>query len=302
MGGGMTTGESPAGARRRVRLVLRAARDAMGFTQGHVAEELEWSLSKVNRIESGDVTVSRTDLLAMLELYGISDSEQVDDLVQAARTSRQRGWWDEARFREHLTVPMLQLFQFESEATAIRYFHPTLIAGALQTPAYAEFIMDFWSSDLSEVARAARLETRLRRREHLLDREDAPDYLLVLDESVLWRELGGPRLMAEQLRSLLDAAQRPNVRIRVMGLADAAIMALLGPFSVFDLGEEQNAVLYREGILADEIVHSRDLIDRHRGYFEQMWRLAMSEEASVRLIEARMAAMVSRLDRFSSTE
>lgn len=293
----MTSGESPAVARRRVRLALRAAREASGLTQGHVADELDWSLSKVNRIEKGDVTVSRTDLLAMLELYGIDDQDQIDDLVVAARTSRLRGWWDEPRFREHLTTPMLQLFQFEGEATAIRYFHPTLIAGALQTREYAEFIMNFWASDLSEADREARLETRLRRRQLLLEREDAPEFLLVLDESVLYREVGGSRVMADQLRALLEAAQRPRVRVRVMGMADAAIMALLGPFSLFDLGDEENAVLYREGVLVDEIVHSRELIRRHRRYFEQMWSLAMSEEASVRLIEAQMATMISRLDR-----
>lgn len=70
------TGESPAAARRRLRLALRRARETAGLTQGKVAEALDWSVSKVNRIEKGDVTVSTTDLRALLELYGVVDRER----------------------------------------------------------------------------------------------------------------------------------------------------------------------------------------------------------------------------------
>jgi transcriptional regulator with XRE-family HTH domain len=296
----MSTAEPPAVARRRVRLALRAAREATGFTQGHVAEELDWSISKVNRIEKGDVTVSRTDLLALLELYEVTDQELIQDLVRAARTSRQRGWWDEPRFREHLRAPTLQLFQFESEATTVRVFQNTLVPGVLQTREYAEFVIGFWNHSLTETDRAARFEARMARREHFLGLEDPADYLLILDESVLHREVGGARIMAAQLRELLEICRaRPSVRVRVLPLAAAAILAMLGPFTLFDLGDEENAVLYREGVLTDEILHSGEIIRHHRMYFEQMWERSLGEEASDRLIEARAMAMLSDLDRQS---
>jgi hypothetical protein len=56
-------------------------------------------------------------------------------------------------------------------------------------------------------------------------------------------------------------------------------------------------VLYREGVLTDEIAHAGAIIVRHRRYFEDMWASSLSEEASVRLIEARAAAMLASLDR-----
>ena len=62
----MTSPESPAGARRRVRLAVREAREARGLTQGQVAEAMEWSQSKVIRIESGEVTISPNDLRPLL--------------------------------------------------------------------------------------------------------------------------------------------------------------------------------------------------------------------------------------------
>lgn len=295
--------ESPAAARRRLRLALRAAREAKGLTQGHVAEELDWSLSKVNRLEKGEVTVSRTDLLAMLELYGVDDQERIDDLVRAARTSRQRGWWDDPRYRTHVTPATLQLLQFEGEATAIRVYHPTLVPGILQTRSYAQIVMNFWQRNLSEAQRTARLEIRSRRREYVLEREDAPEYLLILDESALLRRLGPGEVMADQLHALLELDRRPNIRVRVLPFEEAAVfpkaafLVLLGPFTVMDLGEEENAVLYRETVLGDEIDYTGDVIQHHRDYFETAWEAALSEEASRRHIEARAAALLASMDR-----
>jgi len=296
----MTSPEPPAVARRRVRLALRAARDARGFTQQHVADELDWSLSKVNRIEKGDVTVSKTDLLALLELFGVDDDGLIDELVRAARSSRLRGWWDEPRYREHLTPAMLQLLQFETEATAIRVFQPTLVPGPFQTRAYAQAILDFWQPELPAVVREARLETRLLRGEQLLSRADPADIYFVFDESLLHRPVGGVAVMAEQLRRLLVIMERPNVRVRIVPSAKGAMVAMLGPFLICDFGEEENAVLYRESLLLDEVVHAGEAITRHRSYFEHLWEESLGEMDSARLIAARADNMLAQSERDTS--
>lgn len=293
----MTSGESPAVARRRLRLALRRAREAKGLTQGHVADALEWSLSKVQRIESGEVTVSSTDLRALLDHLGVTDPDRVGQMMEDARASRRRGWWDEPKYREHLTPAMMELLQFESKATAVRAFHPTAVPGLLQTRDYAEFILNFWSDVLSDAHRAVRLDVRMRRRDHVFDRPEPLQYLLILDESVLFREVGGPKVMAGQLYELLALVGKPHIIVRVIPLADAAVLTLLGPFTILDLSEEEDAVLYREGHLRDEMVHTSSLIRRYREVFETMWEQSLGEEASVRLIEARASAMLSSLDR-----
>ena len=58
--------DPPAVARRRVWMALRRAREVKGYTQGQVAEEMEWSLSKVMRIEKGEVSISVSDLRALM--------------------------------------------------------------------------------------------------------------------------------------------------------------------------------------------------------------------------------------------
>jgi transcriptional regulator with XRE-family HTH domain len=268
----------------------------MGLTQGQVAEALDWSLSKVNRIEAGDVTVSSTDLRALLGLFGITDDARVHQLLEEAKASRRRGWWDEPKYREHLTQATMQMLQFETEASAIRAYNPTLLPGVVQTPKYSATVFDLLAEELPESDRPARLEARLRRREQVFDQPDPPQYFLILDESVLLRDIGGSEVMAEQLHELLTFARRPNVMMRILSLVDGAKMAMAGSFVIFDVGDEENAVLYRETALGDEIYHSWEKVKRLRDLFEQMWEQALSEDASARVIEARAAVLLSSLD------
>jgi transcriptional regulator with XRE-family HTH domain len=292
----MAVGESPAVARHRLRLALREAREAKGLTQRQVAKSLEWSMSKVNRIESGEVTISRTDLQALLDLLKITDSDQVEVLVEEARAARRRGWWDQPEFRAHISPAMIQNLQFEAEASAIRSFQPTLIPGSLQTRAYASAIVDLLSEEYSDVDRATRIDVRVRRRDQLISRPDPPDYLLVLDESVLLREVGGSQVMSEQLYDLLGLTRTTRVTVRVAPLAHATLFAAYGLFTIY-ASDDEDVALYLESHVADEVVYAPKSIRRHRELFEQMWGQSLSVDASARLIEARAAAMRSAIDR-----
>src|SRR5262249_50830972 len=159
--------ESPAVARRRLRLTLRSLRDDRGLTQAAVADALGWSLSKLIRIERGEVTISRTDVSALLSHYGVTDADMVRQLVEMARASRQRDWWAEPRLRVHVTRAMGQLLDFETAATVIRSFQHSVFPGLLQTEAYAVPILNYFNEQLPEATRAARLELRRRRFEHV---------------------------------------------------------------------------------------------------------------------------------------
>ncbi len=294
----LVQGVPPAVARHRVRLALRRAREARGLTQQHVAETLEWSLSKVNRIESGDVNISSTDLQAMLRLFEVTDPDRVQQLLADARQARSRGWWwEKPHYRENLTPGILSLMQYEMGASEIRVFHPTLVPGLLQTHDYAEYVLNFWANELSEAERDTRLEIRMWRREQALMRPDPPNYLVILDESVMSRHVGGTRIMSEQLNELAALASEPHITVRIVPFADAAVLTILGPFIIFDLGASDGEVLYRETQLLDELNEETSVIVRYRKYFDQMWNRCMTREESLRLIESSAAEMLSSIDR-----
>lgn len=292
-------GESPAVARRRVRLALRKAREATGASQGAVAKRIGWSISKVQRIESGDVSISGTDLRALLDLYGVTDQEEIDQLAEEARISRRQRWWTAPEYRDHLTPGLTQLVQFETQATAIRSYQPVLVPGVMQTPAYAEFLFSWYDIGLTADGRRVRYNVRMQRRRQVIDSEDGPQYLLILDESVLKREIGGLEVMAEQLEKLAEIARRPRVNVRIVPFKEGAILGVIGHFTVLDLGDDDpdDAVLYRESFTRDSVDHDREEVRFHREMFETLWRLSLDEEKTIRAIMAEAALLRARIDR-----
>ncbi len=76
---------SPVVPRRRLRTELRTARKEAGLTQSEVAAAMEWSLSKVIRIETGTVSISTNDLKALLNHYKIVDPARINQLLALGR-------------------------------------------------------------------------------------------------------------------------------------------------------------------------------------------------------------------------
>jgi transcriptional regulator with XRE-family HTH domain len=285
----MSNIDSPAVARRRVRLALRAARLAKKLTQSQVARAMDWSLSKVIRIEKGEVNVSPSDLKVLLEHLDVTDPEKVGELLDDVRLSRSERWTVSTADREHMTPAMRELFQFEADAVAMRYFNNLIVPGPLQTPAYAEAIFasypQLWDPDTV----ATRIAYRKRRRERILS-PGGPRYLVLLDESVLSRDRGGPSVMLEQFGQLRDMATGGQIQLRLIPLVGRLIFQI-GPFVLVDLEEGKSALLYRETAEGDEIVHDPSAVQGHRKRFDQMWNTALDEENSLERIADRMAQL-----------
>ncbi|GAA1587967.1 Scr1 family TA system antitoxin-like transcriptional regulator [Actinoplanes couchii] len=233
--------ELPAVSRRRVRLALRAARERVGSTINDVADSLNWSRSKLQRIELGEVSITPTDLRAILTHYRVTDEERISALVEDAHVARRERYWVDPVHRRHLTPGLVQLLQFELAATTIREYQPTMVAGYLQTAETAEATLAWSGFDLAEEARRVRREVRLARRTKVIERGGAPDYLLLLDESALWRMIGDKASMAAQFEDLVETMSRPNVRVRVVPMDVGAVVAMFGSFSIMHLGGEKTA-------------------------------------------------------------
>jgi transcriptional regulator with XRE-family HTH domain len=293
----MAEGDSPTVARRRVRLVLREAREAAGMTQTDVAEAMEWSLSKVIRIESGEVSIAQNDLRFLLDHLDVTDPARVTELLEDAKIARlrqRRVWWQEAQYREHLTPALRRLIEFESDAVAIRFFHIYNIPGPLQIPAYAEALTRRWEEELTEDQIAIRVQARGLRRDTLLARKDVLRMWALLDQSVLMRPIGGPEVFAAQLRELIRLCREGHGLIRMVPFDVEAALSNNGGYDLLYLSEDGNdddAVLYRENGVADEIVEDNAIATRHRARYEKLWHAALDEGDTIAFIEERLKAV-----------
>jgi transcriptional regulator with XRE-family HTH domain len=80
----MTTSQDTS-AQRRLRTELRNQRQLVHLTQKQVAHAMDWSPSKMLRIETGVVSISVTDLRALLAYYNIKDKRRTEGLINLAR-------------------------------------------------------------------------------------------------------------------------------------------------------------------------------------------------------------------------
>src|SRR5690349_9051819 len=102
----MSSDGSPVVSRRRLRTELRTARMSADLTQEEVAKEMDWSLSKIIRIETGSVSLSRNDLYGLLRLYQISDRHREDELLSLARAARRVSSW--SKYRDRVPPKLLE--------------------------------------------------------------------------------------------------------------------------------------------------------------------------------------------------
>jgi len=86
----MTTGQDVYAQRQRLQDELRNERKVARFTQKQVAHAMDWSPSKMLRIETGVVRISVTDLRALLNYYNVEDEQQINELLDLARAVRTR--------------------------------------------------------------------------------------------------------------------------------------------------------------------------------------------------------------------
>lgn len=154
--------DSPTVHQRRLRIDLRRAREAAGLTQEQAAKGLEWSLSKIIRIEGGTVRVAVSDVRVMLQQYGVPQ-ERFDEFLTLARAARETAWW--SAYRRVLSPQLAELIGFESAAGVSREFQPLIIPGLLQTSAYAREILSSLRGEDAADQIDELVEVRIRRQE-----------------------------------------------------------------------------------------------------------------------------------------
>ena len=283
---------SPTVARRRVRLALREAREVAELTQLQVAEEMEWSLSKVIRIENGDVSISPNDLRPLLSYLGIKDRVQANSLIADAKIARTRAhvsWWDQPEYRD-LPGELRRYFEYEAVAVEIRTFSIRYIPGPLQLPEYASALTGPLDEELGEYRSKAAATARRLRRDSVLSRLGSTlKYYAVLDEAVFMRSTGGPAVFGAQLSELHGLATSGRVQIRMLPFSLDVPIANNAAFDLLSLGDDAgNEVMYRENGVADELIEDKPSTTRHLNRFDHLWHAATDEADTIAFMGRRI--------------
>jgi transcriptional regulator with XRE-family HTH domain len=196
---------------------LKAHRERAGWSREELAAQIHFSASLVSMIESGHRAPS-PDFAA-----------RCDEAFQAPGTFRRL----EKRLRDVPFSSGFRPFQpYEAEAVVLRLFEHTLIPGAFQTEAYARALLERHPNTARDAVEQ-RVKDRLAR-QVILDQDEPPLVWALLDEHVLYREIGSPKIMHDQLIWLAEVARRPNVTVQVIP-GNVVHVGLNGSFVVADV-------------------------------------------------------------------
>ena len=281
---------SPKIGRRRLAAELRRLRDLADLTGEEVAERLGWSGSKISRIELNRTEVKASDLTELLDLYDVHGTHRTD-LVALSKIRRSRGWW--SAYSDVMAPEYAAYIELEAEADSALCWSPQLVHGLLQTEEYARAVIESnlgWQPNTPPGKIQRLIEVRLAR-QRIVTGSDTLRLTVILDQSVLLRQVGDAAVMHRQLDYLAQASRRPNVTLRVLPLAGFHPVGT-GSFSLLvfppllGVGPSSD-VLYVEQLTRNEVfVDEEAEVYEYRLAFEQLAAEALSPEATRRLIAA----------------
>ncbi|MFD4765816.1 helix-turn-helix domain-containing protein [Streptomyces niveus] len=255
---------------------LRRMREAHDLTATHSAKLINASVSKVSRLERALSPPDPRDVEILATKYGASTAERAD-LRQLARRALEPEWFD--RYSDYAASWMQRLIALESDAVYFCAYEARIAPGLLQTPAYARQII----SDGLRVCEGDQVEQRLSLREErqrrFFEQPDPPKGKFLLDQSVLLRQVGTRRTMAEQLRKLLEYSDRPGVTIQFVPLSSSVVsnhgsmahlrFAPLGPPAMVYVEGDDDATYY---VKPDDVERRVELMLRLSHEAAASWR------------------------------
>ncbi|MFH8490553.1 helix-turn-helix domain-containing protein [Streptomyces longisporoflavus] len=278
----MPAGGRPTVRSRRLGAALKRHREAARLDQSIAAEAILKSVTKISRLESGQVSASALEVRTLLDRYGVQDQEERARLEQWARASNAHGWWLD--YQEIVRPDYADHITLESDATYIRSWEPALIPGLLQTPAYAESVITAGPTFITPERVAQLVKVRQERQKRI--EEGGAHFTAIIWEPALLALARNTTVRDEQLMKLRDAGQRQNVTIQILPSEAGNAAGMSGAFVAFSFGTEPSAeAVTVRNVANTSVVEAPEDLTLYANVFDQLRSAAMSPEESATRIQ-----------------
>lgn len=264
----------------RLASALRAARESRGLTLRELGERTGRNSGVLSRYETGDRTPKPEDVAQILTALGVRGTEYQDIMTLAYDTDAPH-WavWTPPEQRQHLAA----MVDAEQNATTIEAFTPSLFHGLIQSKGYMTAIMSGGSLTQEEIV--TRVAIRLGRREAITG-DSSARFVAYVGEAALHWMIGGPKVMAEQLRYTLELCKRPNVRVYVTPFRSGWHPGLAGAFMILD-----SAIVHLENRVSGVFLHEEKAVQVYRDAIDAIRRVSCGEAESRAILAARLTEL-----------
>ncbi|MFF9031391.1 helix-turn-helix domain-containing protein [Streptomyces iakyrus] len=247
---------------------LRLRRTAARLTQEELGDQVVCSPTLISHFEAGRRLPKPDDARRIDRALGTDGffARWLEDL--------------ESRYTDHFAA----VAELEQLAIQIQQFALSLVPGVLQTDGYARALFGAYRPNhtTEELDELVVIRTQRRR---ILDGPAQPVVWTLLDEAVLRRRVGGPRVMAEQLHKVANLAESGRLRLHVLpyGVGAHALMQSLLTLMTF---EDSAPVAYVEGFQTGNLMDDPALVSACQTAYALALSDALSQQESLALVRA----------------
>lgn len=262
---------------------LQTLRTGAGMTLQQAGEYLARNPSSVSRFESGETPARIGDVIALMNLYGVREQRERENLEKLAREVWQTGWWEVPSRVSDLSSDFIQLAWVESRASEIRWYEALLVPGMLQTREYAEATIRSIDRDAADEFIEQGVNFRMTR-QAVLTRTPPVQFHAIIDEAALRRPAGSHAVMRRQLQHLIEVSGRETVDIMVLPFSAGAHGGNQGSFQVFSQPKPLGQVGYAETPAGSIFVEGEDA-EKLAATYDHLREKSLDHHGSVQLIQ-----------------
>ncbi|MCX3061532.1 helix-turn-helix domain-containing protein [Streptomyces beihaiensis] len=251
---------------------LRSMRESRGWTQEDVAARTEYSSVHVSAVENGRKPPTLRFARGLDRAFGAEGANSF-----------------ESEYREikhgHLLEGFPEYVKYEGRAAEIRLYEIGIVPGLLQTPAYAQVLADSAARRGSITSEHADERVAfLAERQAALVRSRPPMMLVVMDESCVRRQVGGPEVMRAQLDRLAEFAELPNTVLQIAPYDIGERRPFDLPMNLLTLSD-LSVVAYAESQLRGHLERDSAAVLPLLAAYHQLQAEALSQAASAAMID-----------------
>ena len=267
---------------RQLARALRRLREDAGLSLEEAAPRLDWSTSKLGRIETAQQGVDVHGVRSMLDLYNVGGA-QWTEIIDMTREARKKNEWHAYGIGDQ------GYLRLEMDAAVVHEYQLAHVPGLLQTKDYMRTLFRNSRRRPTDAEIDQDVQARLFRQRRLVE-EPELELITIVDESALHRPVGGVEVLRAQLHHIVARATLPSVSFQVLPYSLGVHAGLDGSFIVLGFADpDEPEIAYVEHTASALHLDKEAEVQACKLVFDRLRTEALSPGDSAALVK-RLAA------------